>query len=206
MLLVNGSTKTMRDLGCQKNLGHLLSPNAANDPRKFHLPWAADNSAFSCFSRDKFLRMLDSMAWLSPLWVVAPDVVGDAQRTIDLFGVWREEIVGRGFPIAFVAQDGLTMEMLSELWAQIDCLFIGGSTEFKLSCASVEFIREAQNKGKLVHVGRVNSLERIRWAHVAGADSVDGSSMSRFGNTYVRKFLAYINALDLQRDMFCLPR
>ncbi len=34
---------------------------------------------------------------------------------------------------------------------------------------------EAKDRGKQVHVGRVNSARRLRWARDHGADSADGT-------------------------------
>ncbi len=46
--------------------------------------------------------------WLTVcLFVAAPDVVADAEATLDLFGGWRREIASQGLPVALVAQDGL---------------------------------------------------------------------------------------------------
>lgn len=71
------------------------------------LPWAADNGAYSGFDAGAYVRMLDRIAGRRPLWVTAPDVVGDARATLDLFGRWHHEIASRGLPAALVAQDGL---------------------------------------------------------------------------------------------------
>jgi hypothetical protein len=56
-------------------------------------------------------------------------------------------------------------------------VFIGGSTDWKLGEMSEAIIAEGNNRGVWVHVGRVNSLRRLRWAKHAGADSVDGTML-----------------------------
>jgi hypothetical protein len=78
-----------------------------------------------------------------------------------------------GYRPALVAQDGL--EALPVPWEAFDVLFIGGSTAWKLSEACFSLIAEAKRRGKWVHMGRVNSLRRLRIAKSVGCDSVDGT-------------------------------
>jgi hypothetical protein len=107
------------------------------------------------------------------LFVVAPDVVGDAAATLDRSRPWLPVIRDLGFPAAFVAQDG--QEALPVPWDEFDCLFIGGSTEWKLSAHAANLIREAKALGKWVHVGRVNSARRFARFELLDADSCDGT-------------------------------
>lgn len=78
-----------------------------------------------------------------------------------------------GFPTAFVAQDG--QEYLPIPWDAFDCLFVGGSTAWKLSEPAYALVREAKRRGKWCHMGRVNSWRRIRAAAMSGYDSCDGT-------------------------------
>lgn len=132
-------------------------------------PWAADNQAFTKgFRPDVFFPWLKSMEVHrdSCLWVAVPDVVGDAAATLDLFERWRGDFAG--WPVAFVAQDGQEdLELPDGEW---DCLFVGGSTEWKESQAAVSVIRRAQALGKRIHIGRVNWGRRYRLFQV-----LDGS-------------------------------
>jgi hypothetical protein len=90
LLLVSGATKTVERLKSHPHLGHLVSPRSRNDPNWFlstGLPWAADNGAFSGFDPPAFLRMLDVIQGKPGcLFVVCPDVVGNAIATLSLFG------------------------------------------------------------------------------------------------------------------------
>jgi hypothetical protein len=43
-------------------------------------------------------------------------------------------------------------------------------------------------------MGRVNTRRRIMYANAIGCDSVDGSAVSRFRDTYLREFLAHAAA------------
>ena len=57
----------------------------------------------------------------------------------------------------------------------IDVLFVGGTTEYKLGEQAVSAIRKAQELGKKVHVGRVNSKKRVEIFNSLKVDSVDGT-------------------------------
>lgn len=63
-------------------------------------------------------------------------------------------------------------------WGEFDVLFIGGSTEWKLGAAVRGLVAEAKARGKGVHMGRVNSLKRFRYAEAIGCDSVDGTFLT----------------------------
>jgi len=82
------------------------------------------------------------------------------------------------WPLAFVAQDGI--EDLAIPWRDLQAIFLGGTTEWKLSQSAVDVIRTAKILGKHTHVGRVNT--RGRWKHFEqlGVDTCDGTGFSRF--------------------------
>jgi hypothetical protein len=205
-LLISGSTVTVSRLASRSpnHLGHLLTPSNGNRESflRTGLPFGVDNGAYSGFDPDAFRRML---SWLRNctercLWVVCPDVVGDAKATLTLFGQWHEEAAGAGAPVAFVGQDGA--ENVEIPWERFGCWFIGGSTRWKLSQESADLAVEAKRRGKWVHMGRVNSLRRLRAAFDMGCDSVDGSSMSMFGDKYIHTFCRWIDSLHRQGVMF----
>ena len=201
-MLVSGATKTVRRLQGHPNLGVLLVPNNGNAPIA-DLPFAIDNGAFSGLDVAGFRRLLAKHANIADraLWVTCPDVVSDHIGTLALFKEWAPEIAALGYPIAFAAQNGLTPDNIESVpWDAIACLFIGGDTAYKLD--SRWLIAEAKSRGKLVHVGRVNSIKRMRWAHDAGADSIDGTSVSKFGNRWLPPFLAYLASCDAQLRVF----
>jgi hypothetical protein len=144
-------------------------------------PWAADNGRFATpadYTDTGFLAWLATMPAESCLFATAPDVVGDAAATLALSAPMFARIRALGYPVALVAQDGL--ERLNIPWNDFDVLFIGGSTGWKLGEAAHELADEAKRRGKWLHMGRVNSLRRMRLAHAMGCDSVDGTFL-RFG-------------------------
>lgn len=107
------------------------------------------------------------------LFAVAPDVVGDAKATLARSRPMLARIRALGFPVALVLQDG--QQDVPVPWDEIDAVFIGGTTEFKLGRVAARLAAEAKARGKWVHVGRVNSLKRLRYSVSIGADSVDGT-------------------------------
>jgi hypothetical protein len=139
-------------------------------------PWAADNGRFSApqnYTDAGYLAWLGKMPAESCLFATAPDVVGDAAATLSLSAPMFAPIRAAGYRVAFVAQDGL--ESLPVPWDDFDALFIGGTTAWKLSPEAAAIAGEARSRGKWVHMGRVNSLKRMRYAESIGCDSADGT-------------------------------
>lgn len=202
-LLLSGMTRTLPGL-LERHSGHLgwiTTPSGGcrlDGPiRASGLPWAIDNGAFSGFDAGKFRARLErSRGMPGCVFVVAPDVVGDAVGTLSLFAEWADEVRGYGHPVALVGQDGA--ELLALPWGEFDAWFIGGSTAWKLSAASEALAIEAKTRGKYLHMGRVNSLRRMRVAQDFGCDSVDGSGATRFGDKYVGNFCRWIAGVNAQ--------
>jgi hypothetical protein len=157
-------------------LGFIDTPRQRNQ-RPPGVTWVADNS---CFGRsypgdEKWFGWLEANAHDAGtcMFATAPDVVGDAQATLVRSLPWLPRIRALGFPAAFVAQDGL--ENLEVPWDEFDVLFIGGTTKWKLGQPARTLVSEAKLRGKRVHMGRVNSGQRWRYAEHIGCDSADGT-------------------------------
>lgn len=184
MILVHSApTSLVRDHGTPPNLGVLSSPRCVyRDAHAKGFQWAADNDAFLAWDDAAFVRMLDKITGIPGcLFVTAPDVVGDADATWGRFLHWHSTLEKTGQPIAFVAQDGIEHSTIP--WESIDALFIGGTTEFKLSALVADLVYTAKGLGKLVHMGRVNTRRRIRYAQSIGCDSIDGTNFSMYRRT-----------------------
>lgn len=197
MLLVSGATTTMERLRGEPGLGRFVTPASRNSADVVAgWSWAADNGAFGGFDEDAFLAMIDRFQAhkASCLFAVAPDCVGDAAATDRLWRQWGAWLRWDGWPAAYVAQNGATEASIP--WDEFETLFIGGDTPFKL--ASRPLMEAAKERGKWVHVGRVNSLRRLRWAHEAGADSVDGTQFSMYPDTYIERALRFMEGLAAQ--------
>lgn len=202
ILLVSGATATLRALPADAPVGHLITPHTGNDIAGIAStgrPWAADNGCFGGFDRAAFLAMLaaihragldlmraGSPVCTRPLWVVCPDVVGDAYATLQLWREWRHTLKAYNLPAAFVAQDGCEGGYIP--WRRVACLFVGGSTAYKESDAVAWLIREAKRHGRMVHVGRVNTERRLRLFDGLGIDSIDGTQFSMFPDTYIPRW------------------
>jgi hypothetical protein len=183
-VLVNSAPVTLvRDHGHPPNLGVLMGPSSVyRDAHKRGYRWAADNDAFTNWNESAYLRMLDTIRDMPGcLFVTAPDVVANAAATLRLFEQWLPQLAR--YPVALVAQDGLTVT--DTPWDEIAALFIGGSSEWKMGDEAHTLALEAKRRGLWLHMGRVNTRQRFRWAKSIGCDSVDGSSFSKFRRTHL---------------------
>lgn len=192
LVLVPKPLGSLSDMAHHPNVGQLVQPRSWWTPDG-SVPWAADNDAFNEFHAERFEAMLDRLAGVpNCMWVAAPDVVGDADATLAMFDQWQPVIAARGFPVALVLQDGMTVADVS--WDQIDAVFVGGSTEWKMSAAAHTIVIEARRRGLRVHMGRVNTRRRIKLAKSWGCDSVDGTASARFTNTHLPWMLDHAGA------------
>lgn len=165
-----------------RNLGRFCGPrnyHRMRDSVRAGFVWAADNDCFNGFDPVKYQNMLDDLESVPGcLFITCPDVVGDAEATFKLYLKWRARI---SQPVAYVAQDGATIETVP--WNGIAALFVGGSTEWKLSDDAHRIVEAAKAEGKWVHMGRVNSARRLKVAKSWGVDSIDGTELSWFTDT-----------------------
>lgn len=177
------------------NLGRLLQPRHYSSVERTALsgiPWAADNDCFQGLDASAYVRMLDRLSGLPGcLFVTVPDVVGDANATLELWGQWSECVSERQLPTAFVLQDGISSDCVP--WDDCDAVFVGGSTEWKLGDTAADLVREANERGKWSHMGRVNTLRRIIYAQSIGCKSIDGSKWARFKRLYLEEGLRQVS-------------
>jgi hypothetical protein len=129
-------------------------------------------------------------------FAVAPDVVADAAATLARSAPWLPQIRGLGIPAAYVAQDGL--EDAPPPWDEFDVLFIGGLDDFKLGPIARAAAIEAKRRGKSVHMGRVNSEKRIRYAAAIGCDSADGTHITYGPDVNLPDVLAWVRGINTQ--------
>lgn len=129
-------------------------------------------------------------------FAVAPDTPFDAAATLRQYGPAGRFIRRMGFPVAFAAQDGI--ERLTVPWADLDVVFLGGSTGWKLGPHAAELTRQAHARGVWVHMGRVNSLKRIRYADYIGCDSADGTYLRSGPDVNLPKLLRWCGRIEQQ--------
>ncbi len=192
LYLANPSSPKIREHMLAGDLGFINTPRQGNR----HIPgtvWCADNSCFGIGypGDDKYIAWLASHAAHKDdcLFATAPDVVGDAKATLARSRPMLSRIREIGYRAALVGQDG--MEHLDVPWDEFDCLFVGGSTEWKLGAGAEILIREAKRRGKWVHIGRVNSRKRyLKFADLA--DSCDGTYLTFGPDVNLPKLLRWL--------------
>lgn len=173
--LASRHSTALSELAQTASVGLIVQPaNSAARHVGGYRFWAADNGCYAAgdrFDAAAWLLWLDSLPREQCLFATAPDVVGDAVATLQR-SAYLSLIRRLGFPAAFVAQDGA--EDLDLPWVMIDVLFIGGTTRWKLDRAA-RVASQAHERSVPVHMGRVNSLRRLRAAELMGCRSADGT-------------------------------
>lgn len=173
-----------------EQVGQLLTPITRHSNRNRNL-FAIDNGAYSNFEKDGFLSLLEREKLNRDrcVFVVAPDVVCSARRTLEVFEEWYPRL--HEWPVALACQNG--QEDLRIPWELIDAVFIGGDNAWKLSSHARAIVKAAKALGKWAHVGRVNTPARLDVVRKWGTDSVDGTGISRF--THMRESIANFTPL-----------
>lgn len=223
--LTGASSKGSEAIAFERGLGLMIQPGNGYHAKVDLYPfWAADNGAFTRtpggFNEESFRRMLNRPMLrehaASCLFVVAPDelvvledgtVIGDAMGTLMKFHDWALEIRAAGFPVALVAQNGLEKLLHCVPWGMVDVLFLGGGpdpklrtrknpkAEWKLSEHARVCAVEARQHGKLVHMGRVNSLQRIERASEILCDTADGTFLMFGPKKNLPELLSWLDAI-----------
>jgi hypothetical protein len=206
-LSCTSGTQSSKALLGLPNIGVMLTFGSRKPP--IHLVqlagmWAADNG---CFTKPfagpeasrKYLEWLKEFKDYRSLCLFAPgpDVVGDCAATWEASKDVLPLIRDAGFSAALVAQDGLDRAKMID-WDAFDVLFIGGTTEWKLSEGAYHLAADARRRDKWTHMGRVNSLTRLRAAYAAGFDSVDGTMVAFGPDINGPKLAAWMASLHRQ--------
>ncbi len=183
--LANNSAPEFHFLaGKYGQVGWLLGPESINHTKyknRYWIPLAFDNDAYSVkegeqWDEAKWFAMLDKIEAdnLKPEWVLLPDKLYDKEETIKNFYAYRHHLTrpGREWPVAFAVQDGMVAQ---DVPCTADVIFVGGSTKWKWK--SLPMWTQCFPR---VHVGRVNSPERLDTCKRLGVESVDGTHWFRF--------------------------
>jgi hypothetical protein len=116
-----------------------------------------------------------------------PDVVCDRDRSLELSHEWLPRLSWVRRPL-WVTQDGMTPP---DVPAGLG-VFVGGSDAWKEKSLPM-WARWRAAGGSYLHVGRVNTKRRLQLAQQAGADSVDGTSGTRYAST-----ISFLHRASLQ--------
>lgn len=147
----NASSPSVRAAMHRGQVGMMCTPAEGRDPADYPI-WAADNGCFGKgYPGDK-----GYLAWLRKhapharrcRFATAPDVVGDAAATILRSHPFFAPIRALGYPVALVAQDGISATEVP--WSEFDVLFLGGTDLFKLGPEARLIAGEARKRGKVV--------------------------------------------------------
>lgn len=162
----------------------LLSPK--NPVPRDGLMFAIDNGAWSCYTQKEpfdmsgFNRLVEAHGGAAD-FVVIPDVVGEGKKSLKTSEKWiREKLNGMPKRLLLAVQDGMTVDDVGAFVRHWHVgIFLGGTTEWKLKTL-YEWGCVAHALDCYYHVGRVNTMERIRLCAEAGADSFDGTSATMY--------------------------
>jgi hypothetical protein len=105
-----------------------------------------------------------------------PDRPYSHDLTMDRWHTYAPAVRARSqAPLAFAIQDGATVDTVP--WDEFEVAFLAGSTGWKCGEPAYEMALAARSRDKWVHMGRVNSWDRLDWASRIGCDSADGTFM-----------------------------
>ena len=115
-------------------------------------------------------------------FVVAPDIVGGGLPSLKMSKSWLPFLRQHGRRRLIAVQEGMTRADLEPLVSDTVGIFVGGaSAEWKMDTLRDVWGPLRKDTGCYLHVGRVNSRKRILACGAAGADSFDGTSVTKFG-------------------------
>lgn len=206
-------------------LDQIVTPAAGNPVTEGVTGWCADNGIYSrAYPGDgRFLEWLAGHP--SPercRFAVAPDVVADHTATLERSWPMLRRIRALGLPVALCAQNGATADDMP--WDYLDVVFLAGIVEctacgwvppiealadvdrcwrclgemreWKEGPAAAAVAAEGRRRGKWVHMGRVNSLRRLRLADLIGCDSADGTFLAYGPDRNLPTLLGWLRELD----------
>lgn len=151
------------------------------------------------FGDDAFERLIDKLGARAAM-IVLPDIVAGGLASLEMSLRWSNRCLSV-CPLALLAvQDGMTEADVSPFVGRSVGVFLGGSTEWKISTMG-QWGAFCRRRGVHYHVARVNTGKRMAMAVAAGADSIDGSSASRYAVTTTMLTLA-----SRQADMWTPER
>lgn len=118
------------------------------------------------------------------LFVTVPDVPFDAKDTERLWTQWAPLMAH--LPLALCIQDGAGDIGIPWNFPNLRCLFMAGSTSYKLSEEMAAICREGKARGLHIHAGRVNTRARIDYMRGLGiVDSIDGSGFDKWRDAHL---------------------
>jgi hypothetical protein len=149
--------------------------------------YALDNGAWTAYRQGRpfdersFLRAVDLLG-AGAQFVVVPDIVCGGLASLRLSERWLPRLEGVGGRRLIAVQNGMVPTDVRHLLSAEVGIFVGGDSAWKESTLPA-WGKLAEETRSYLHVGRVNTVRRIRLCHQAGAASFDGTSVTRFSKT-----------------------
>ena len=202
MIAYASRTGTKRNLAALREADWHLLVSATGVLRHEGFPYALDNGAWTAyqsgkpFSEELFTTALRKLG-RDAEWAVLPDIVAGGARSLEMSLAWMRRVLDETQRALLAVQDGMTFEDVRPFLGARVGIFVGGSTAWKLETL-LTWCDLARDAGCWCHVGRVNTVKRIRYCVASGATSFDGTSASRFSKN-VPKLDAARKQLDLFR-------
>lgn len=194
-------TGTLRNLSTIDKAGWrvLLSPAGSLDPKG--RSYALDNGAWSAFQQRTSFDASAFMAAVEKVgenadWIVLPDIVLGGKASLELSLSWLEKLKGLPTRVLIAVQNGMEVDDVRPYLNPMVGLFVGGDTAWKEQATPL-WGSLARRRNCYLHVGRVNTQRRISICAAAGADSFDGTSVSRYAVT-----MRPLDAARRQNDLF----
>lgn len=193
----NPATEPIRDAINRGEFGCITTPAQGN--KTFPNEWdvIADNGCFS----DRW----DATKWATWLrdqsramrFAVCPDVFApDGQEchaaTLGRWHLYSGLIERAGFVPAFVCQVGSSPCNVPD---DASVLFLGGTTEWKLGPVAASIVARHRSD-RWVHMGRVNSLRRLRYAAEIGCHSADGTFLTFAPDQNLPRLRVWLESLE----------
>jgi len=190
-----GTKTTLQALQCA-GWRLLLSATGHHSRAPEGFRYALDNGAWTAYQQQapfNFVKFVKALAayGANADWVVAPDIVEGGAASLELSLSWLRYVQSETTRVLIAVQDGVVHNDIAAYLKQDVGIFIGGSTPWKL--ATLGYWGDLGRRCNCwVHVGRVNSMRRIRLCAVAGAHSFDGTSVTKFPSTLPRLHRAVV--------------
>lgn len=186
MIAYASRTGTRRNLAVLRQHGWRLLVSATGVWRTEGFPYAIDNGAWTAWQQR---REFDTAAFVGVVdrlgkgadWIAVPDIVCGGAASLHLSVSWLPKLL-HVTKLLIPVQPGIRpTDVLPFLDRRVG-LFVGGDAEWKEQTL-LTWGALAKRRKCYLHVGRVNTIRRIKLCAAADAHSFDGTSGSRYSVT-----------------------
>jgi hypothetical protein len=188
MIRYASRTGTKRNLAALRDAGWRLIISATGVHRHEGFRYAIDNGAWTAFNQGipwdeaAFEKLLKSHGPGAD-WIALPDIVCGGMDSLDLSRRWlrklRRRVALKDQVFLIPVQNGMDPHHIVRLLGPKVGIFVGGDDTFKEGTMA-QWALLASQHGAICHVGRVNTVRRIRMCEIAGVTSFDGTSCSMY--------------------------